>query len=362
MKNLHMRFILYCTAGLFLFLIYFLFLFTFLNTLINPNGFVMLSYESVTIANILVFIFCFATGGLLFSMFIVQPLSRIIRTINELSHGKYNTAAAGFMKDGKIKWYYFLYQEVILNIAALGKGLEQADNEQKELDQAKNDWIAGVSHDLKTPLSYINGYSSLLLNENHQFSEQERTTYISEIYKKGVYIEELINELNLTFFFEAVGNQQLRYSQIELISFLQNILADVVNDPKAEKYVIEYVPSISRKMMVLDEELMRRAMHNLLMNAVEHNPKGTRITVRVEQRAKQICIEIADDGDGLTERAAGRIFDKYFSTKEQEQSKGLGLFVVKQVIKAHDGDITVSSKIGKGTIFHVFLSDKEDRN
>ncbi|NMS92144.1 sensor histidine kinase, partial [Clostridioides difficile] len=78
-------------------------------------------------------------------------------------------AKKAFTKDGKLKWYYFMYKEVIVNIKALGNKLQETEIEREKLEIAKTDWLAGVSHDLKTPLSYINGYSSLMLNKNHNF-------------------------------------------------------------------------------------------------------------------------------------------------------------------------------------------------
>ncbi|WP_202056259.1 sensor histidine kinase [Enterococcus sp. BWR-S5] len=315
----------------------------------------LLSYENISGMTFFIFLVCFASGGLLFSLLIVQPLSRIIRVISEQSKGKYETAAAAFMKNGKVKWYYFLYQEVMLNLVSLGSHLQKADLEQKEMEQAKNEWLAGVSHDLKTPLSYINGYSSLLLNQTLYFSEQEKATYLNEIYQKGSYIESLINDLNLSFFFDGAEKMQLRYSQIELVAFLQRTLVDAANDPRAEKFLFEYNTPLERRDVVLDERLMYRALYNLLMNAVEHNPEGTTIAINFEEIADGLVIQVSDNGIGMDTATYSRIFDKYFSSTKQKQGKGLGLFVVKQIVEALGGTLSVVSEVGKGTTFCIEL-------
>lgn len=357
MKSLHIRFVVYCTVGLLLFLLYFIVLFSFLNNLVYPGGFMLLSYENLSVISMIIFIVCFTTGGFLFSLFIVQPLSQIIRVISELSMGRYEAATMVFMKQEKVKWDYFLYREVILNLVSLGEHLRHADLEQKALEQAKNEWLAGVSHDLKTPLSYINGYSSLLLNQAFEFSEQERATYLNEIYQKGVYIGSLIDDLNLSFFFDGAKKMQLKYSQIELVSFLQSILADAANEPKAEKYVFEFKTQSKKQEMVLDERLLYRALYNLLMNAVEHNPKGTTITISLEAVADGLHIQISDNGVGMDPITCDHVFDKYFSNTQQKQGKGLGLFVVKKIIEAHGGTVSVTSKLETGTTFHIFFEN-----
>ncbi|WP_321385389.1 HAMP domain-containing sensor histidine kinase [uncultured Enterococcus sp.] len=355
MKSLHVRFVLYCTVGLLLFLVYFILVFTALNNLVYPDRFMLLSYESISGMTLFIFLVCFASGGLLFSLLIVQPLSRIIRVISEQSKGKYETAADAFMKNGKVKWYYFLYQEVMLNLVSLGSHLQKADLEQKEMEQAKNEWLAGVSHDLKTPLSYINGYSSLLLNQTLHFSAQEKATYLNEIYQKGSYIESLINDLNLSFFFDGVEKMQLRYSQLEMVAFLQRTLTDAANDSRAEKFLFEYNTQLKRRDVVLDERLMYRALYNLLMNAVEHNPEGTTITINFEEITDGLIIQVSDNGIGMDTATCSHIFDKYFSSTKQKQGKGLGLFVVKQIVEALGGTLSVVSEVGKGTTFCIEL-------
>ena len=354
MKKLRFRFAAYFTAGLLIFLIYFVILFISLIKLMYPGAAQILVYVAGEpggyLPVILIFAFCFITGGILFSLFFVQPLSFIIGAISKLSKGDYAIDSKAFKN-------YFLYREVVENIEALGKALREAEIEREQMDAAKNNWLAGVSHDLKTPLSYINGYSSLLLNENHSFSEEERRTYLGEIYSKGAYIEKLIDDLNLTFFIDDAGKVQLKYAQIEMVGFLQNLLADVANNPKAEKQELGFHTELEHLNVVIDEMLMYRAIYNLLINCVEHNPEGTKIDIALAQRQDCICIDITDNGVGMDQKTADNIFDKYYSGKnEQTQGRGLGLFIVKQIIEAQGGSISITSTLGKGTSFHIKLN------
>ncbi|HBG5345695.1 TPA: HAMP domain-containing histidine kinase [Clostridioides difficile] len=360
LKKLYFRFIAYFTTGLFIFLLYFVTLFILLNQLIYPkdsNKFLYVIDSSIGyFPSILIIAFCFITGGILFCLFLVRPLYSIIGSISNLSRGNYTISEKAFTKNGKLKWYQFMYKEVIVNIKTLSNKLQETEIERERLEVAKTDWLAGVSHDLKTPLSYITGYSSLMLNKNHSFSEEERIIFLSNIYKKGIYIEKLIDDLSLTFFIDSSGKIQLKHTQVEIISFLQNLIADIANNPKSEKYIFGFHTDLEHLNLVIDETLMYRAIYNLLINCVEHNPTGTEIDVVLTQRLDEIYININDNGIGITKETANDIFDKYYSGKNQNtQNKGLGLFIVKQIIDAHEGNISVSSIIGKGTSFQIML-------
>ena len=365
MKKLRFRFITYFSVGLFLFLIYFFLLSLFLigvahiwdaQTIYDIN----ISIEDFSGTLFLIVLFCFITGRILFSLFLVQPLSKIIHSIVAFSKGNYNETTEAFMNKGKLKWYYFLYKEVIDHISALGNVLQDNAIERNKIESAKNDWIAGVSHDLKTPLSYINGYSSLLLNENYIFDEDEIIAYLKEIYSKGLYIGKLIDDLNFTFSIDAVGNLQLKYSQMDMVSFMQSILVGAANEPTSEHYIFGFQAEMEQIDLVIDEGLMYRAIYNLLMNCVEHNPSGTKINVALRQVGEGVCIDIRDNGIGMNKETTEHIFDKYFSGgNRQKQGKGLGMFVAKKIIEAHQGSISISSTMGKGTLVKILLNDYE---
>lgn len=248
-----------------------------------------------------------------------------------------------------------MYKEVIVNIKSLGNNLQETEIERKNLEVAKTDWLAGVSHDLKTPLSYINGYSSLMLNKNHSFSEEERMTFLNDIYKKGVYIEKLIDDLSLTFFIDSSGKIQLKHTQVEMVAFLQNLIADVANNPKSKNQIFEFHTDLRKLHLVIDEMLMYRVLYNLLINCVEHNPDGTEINIVLKQTPKGICMDITDNGVGMDVEMTSDIFDKYYSSKKHHtQGKGLGLFISMQIIDAHEGVFQFLALLEKGHHFKSY--------
>jgi signal transduction histidine kinase len=110
----------------------------------------------------------------------------------------------------------------------------------------------------------------------------------------------------------------------------------------------ETLPSIN-----FDERYMKQALLNLIKNAIAAMPSGGRLTIRTETRDVNVCISIADTGMGISEENLSKIFEPYFTTKET--GSGLGLTLVFKIIREHQGEVTVKSKIGEGTCFCIIL-------
>lgn len=245
-----------------------------------------------------------------------------------------------------------------MNIASVGQALEKAQLEREQLDKSKTEWTAGVSHDLKTPLSYVTGYSSLIMNKDHQWEINDIIPYIEEIYSKGMYIESLIEDLNMTFFIDHIDKSQLKLKQVDLVAFLQNIMVDIANEPRAQAYDFGFESEFDELETIIDERLMYRAVFNLLMNAIEHNPEETEITLSLSKRGDEIHMDITDNGVGMDESTLENVFERYYSKKEEAKlHKGLGLCIAKQIVEAHGAQISVDSAFGKGTSFHIVLPE-----
>ncbi len=126
---------------------------------------------------------------------------------------------------------------VLTNLYKLADDLEQADLERNQLEEAKKNWIRGVSHDLKTPLSYVIGYSALLLSEEYTWNEAETNNFLNLIHSKGEYMTEMIGDLNLSFKLNEIGTKvPLTTTSYNIVDSMQKPIADIMNNPKAFKY------------------------------------------------------------------------------------------------------------------------------
>ncbi len=353
--KLKFRFGLFFTVGLIAFILYLGLVMLFLFDLVLPS--VGIGNDDNSGAFLFVFAFSFLSGGCFFSEFFVYPLVFILSITERLSLGEYNISDMEqklYNSKGKLKKRYRLYKMAIDNLRSLSVALQSAKAEHEELAEAKKKWISGISHDLKTPLSYIVGYSALLTNKDYSFDENERQSYLSQIYVKGKYMEELIGDLNLSFKLtdsDMVVN--ITPTSFNLVRFIQELTADVASLPSADGYHFSFEAEKKEIAINADAKLLYRAFQNILVNAVKHNPIGINIEVNIKLiDNRMVMIEISDDGTGFTKEEAASIFDRY--TKVSEES-GLGLSIVKDIIKAHGGNIYAESKSVAGSTFYITL-------
>lgn len=310
---------------------------------------------------ILVFLFHITVSCGIFSWYLGGPLLFVMSWISRLSQGEYDPPRNIFNRRGKLKSSYKLYREVIFNIQSLSTSLKKAEKERTKLEEAKKDWIAGISHDLKTPLTYITGYSTLLLNETYSWSNEEKESFLHEIHNKCQHLENLVQDLNYSI---QINNYPtslvpLQLQKANIVEFMKNLLADTWNDPHAQSYnlefhfVKEYIP------ISFDKRLLYRALQNLLMNAILHNPPATNVHVTLSMKNEHfISITIADNGVGMDQETLNNLFQKYYrgtTTNSPEYGTGLGMAIVKNLILAHGGHITVESEVSKGTTFCIQL-------
>ena len=238
-----------------------------------------------------------------------------------------------------------IFSEIYGALNKMDKEIRNSDKLQEETERMRSEWIANITHDLKTPLSPIKGYAELLADTSETDGETARQ-YGEIILKNANYTEKLINDLKLTY------------------QYMKEAVIDIVNDPAFQDRNIGFESSASKLAVNIDADLFRRAVSNLIMNALTHNSQETKVTISIAANSENsACICIADNGRGITEEAQAELFTRYYrgtSTKEMPEGSGLGLAIAKQIITLHGGDITVQSKLNEGTQFRIILPCKND--
>ncbi len=173
-------------------------------------------------------------------------------------------------------------------------------------------------------------------------------------------MEALIQDLNISLQINgAQWKLPLNQKETNIISFLKNLLADTWNDPRAFSYELQFNSKEEYIPITFDERLMYRVLQNLLMNSILHNPPGTAIDVTIQKESNQsISIKITDNGVGMDQETLSNLFQKYYrgtTTISSEFGTGLGMAIVKNLIHAHGGQISVESTPGNGTSFTILL-------
>ncbi|WP_407639476.1 sensor histidine kinase [Bacillus gaemokensis] len=299
-------------------------------------------------------------GGIIYGWYIGKPLFRMISWIHHLAEGSYvtpeNTKQMYNKKTGKLKGPYRLYKDVFYNIEHLTNRLREIETEREQLEKMKREWMAGISHDLKTPLTYITGYSTLMLSPDHEWSQEEKEKFLQEIQQKGDHMKDLIEDLNLSF---RLHDSQipLKKEETNIVEFTRRMIADITNDPRSAHYHFSFQANETNITIPIDTKLFHRSLQNLLMNAILHNPVETKIHTSILLK-ETVHIIIEDTGAGMDEMTVQNLFKQYYrgtTTNVSSEGTGLGMAIAHKIITAHGGTIHVDSEIERGTKIHITL-------
>lgn len=295
---------------------------------------------------LLLAVITFLVMGFIFSQRIAGPVSKMITGIESLADGDYKI---------KIK-ENGLYKNIYSSLNKLAEQLKKSEIEEEKTKKQREKWISNISHDLKTPLSTIKGYSELLSDKDYELSLDERKEYSEIIHEKSIYMEEMIEELRL--------NEQLMHRNIHLdkewvnlTDFIRELIIDILNHPKYKGREIEFYSDNENLDFCLEKSLMKRAIENLIYNALIYNNEQTKIELEITEKDSGILIRIKDDGQGMSKEDLNKIFSRYYrgSNTKDFEGTGLGMSIAKEVIEAHDGKIIVKSKLNKGTEINIRL-------
>ena len=296
------------------------------------------------ISFILCFVFLFMVC---YGFWLTRHLGRIVRGIGDISLRSY----APLTEKG-------VFGEVYGALNQMDTEIRQSDKVQEDTERLRREWIVNITHDLKTPLSPIKGYAELLMG-NPAPDKEAVQEYGGIILKSANHTEKMMNDLKLTYQLDS-GAVPYHPQTVRLVRFLKELVIDIVNDPAFANRRIGFESNIQECQVSLDIGLFRRAVNNLIINALTHNPPETEVTIRIDSGSeKKVLICISDNGTGMSDKEQSELFNRYYrgtNTKEKPEGSGLGLAIAKQIITLHGGNIDVRSRLGEGTCFTIILS------
>lgn len=286
-----------------------------------------------------------------------KPLLHAMRWLKNIAGGKYEEPISKkgkpvrFRRSGKEKWSFRLFRDVTSSLEHLSITLKKNDAMRQVLQQTREEWITGLTHDLKTPLSSIYGYALLLESNQYNWTDRDIQQFGSVMKEKSQYMTTLIDDLSLTY---QLKNNSLpaQHVNVEINQFVQKVLLQFINNPTLQNQNIEFVPSSNKIQYFIEEKWFQRIIENLLVNAVKHNNETTTVIVKLSQNANSFTLSISDDGKGMDEKTKELLFERYYrgtNTEESNIGTGLGLAITKQLVHAHNGTISVDSALGNGT-------------
>lgn len=232
----------------------------------------------------------------------------------------------------------------------------------EELDQLKSDFVATVSHELKTPLTAIIGAAKTVMRKGPQMAPEQHASFLEMIERQGYRLLRLVEDILTTSQIES-GAPRLKRELIDL----RRLAVDVKTDLHAAKVgtereiVIVADPETPRTWG--DVRCLQHILMNLVENALKYSSETSKVIIRVIETPEEARLEVIDEGQGISERKLQEIFDRFrqldASSTRRVGGFGLGLFIVKNLVSAHGGEIEVRSEVGKGSTFVVHLPKRE---
>ena len=236
--------------------------------------------------------------------------------------------------------------------------LSKQISDTQELSQLRHDYIANVSHELRTPLTTIYGYLTILKSyPNSLFQENEKSEIVSIMTEECQRLMRLINNLLL-----SVKVEQAEFSSLQKFGTVS--IADIINhtsrfmEPELKSKNIQFIVDMPPQPALIEGnlDLLQQVFQNLVSNSIKFCSKDPRIEVVAREEEHQIVIYFSDNGVGIEPDALPNVFQKFYRARSQASHRpglGIGLFLVHKLIELHRGSISVTSEVGKGTMFVI---------
>jgi signal transduction histidine kinase len=226
------------------------------------------------------------------------------------------------------------------------------------LRRMQDEFITNVSHELRTPIGFIKGYATTLLRDDAKWDDSSRREFLTIIDEEADRLHELIDDLLDSSRLKA-GTMFMQIQPVRLDVLLREIVVR-----STTRYASLAVQLSAEHGVVVDADPTRltQVFENLLSNAVKYAP-GSPVSITVKNSGNACKIFIEDHGPGIPQHHLAHLFERFYRVPEASVSvhgTGLGLFICKEIIHAHGGNITVSSEVSKGTIFTINLPAKRD--
>ena len=239
--------------------------------------------------------------------------------------------------------------------------LKESAEEKIEREKQNKELISNISHDLKTPITAIKGYSQGLL-EGVADNPDKQMKYIKIINNKANDMNNLINELTL---YSSIDNNRIPYNFVKLnvASYFGDCIEEIGTDLESKSIELNYANLTTEDtVIVADPEQLKRVINNIVNNSVKYLDREDGsgiIDIRILDEVDSVRVEIEDNGKGIAQEDIPNIFDRFYRTDSSRNSKqggsGIGLSIVKKIIEDHGGYIWCTSHEGEGTCMHFVL-------
>ena len=298
---------------------------------------------------IITLIFTAIIGMILFA-FLTRRLRAMTEVVSDFEQGKLENRLEVKSNDevGQLaKSFNQMADTIVLNMEEL-----------KRTDDLRRELVAGVSHDLRSPLASIQGYLETILIKNEKLTPEEKNKYIEIILSNTQMLSKLVSEL---FELSKLDAKQVqpKPEQFSIAELTQDVVMKL--KPQAEKNNVHLEPVFPKEIPLVfaDIALMERALSNLIENAIQYTPTNGTVKVVLSNSNQKVRITVSDTGQGIPTQDLPYIFDRFYRVERSRNrttgGTGLGLSIAKKILELHDSEILVESEVNVGTKFYFDL-------
>jgi signal transduction histidine kinase len=279
--------------------------------------------------------------GLFMSAWIANPLNRLADGARQIEGGSYPT----------------LKKEGPREVQELAESFNQMSKRVQQTEESQRDFLANVSHELKTPLTSIQGFAQSIL-DGAANSAQDLHQAAEVIFTEAARMHRLVLDL-LTLSKLEGGTADLQYSPVNLSNLVDQVGEKM--QPQIQTAGLAITRDIQSTQFVLgDEDRLAQVFTNLLDNAIKFTPKGGEIRLSVQSEQTTVLASVADSGSGISTQEEARIFERFYQVDKSRRGGssrgiGLGLSIARQIILSHNGEIWVKTEPEKGSTFFIRL-------
>ena len=237
-------------------------------------------------------------------------------------------------------------------------------DELKKLEAFRKEFIADVSHELKTPIFAAQGFVHTLL-DGAVNDKNVRGKFLKKAAKSLDGLDSLVQDL-LTLSQIETGDIKMKFDRVDLYSLCEEVIDQLEDKAEQKKISVKLIPDKHAKIWVhADEKRIEQVVTNLVSNAINYTTEGGSVTVSFDVGKKNVATYVTDTGEGIPQQHLQRIFERFYrvdkSRSRERGGTGLGLAIVKHILEGHSSKAEVESEVGKGSTFSFKLSrSKED--
>jgi signal transduction histidine kinase len=239
---------------------------------------------------------------------------------------------------------------------AMQQQLAEQNERLVELDRLKDEFVSSVSHELRTPLTAVTGYVELLLEDE---SDDQALRYLEIVQRNAQRLRELVDDLLFAARLQVGGLVELERGPVDLAALAEETVETAMPEAVAAGVELRLRTAPSLPLLDGDADRLSRLLANLVANAIKFTPSGGSVEIGLRPDEECVLLEVSDTGMGIADAERGRLFERFFRSQaaldRRVPGTGLGLYICKAIVDAHDGRIAVRSAVDRGTVVLVVL-------